>query len=105
MIHELGILWFAHCLSDMVFQSNFMANFKSKFWYPMCSHVFIWTTSISLVLHYFQIFNYWKFAFLFIGHWVMDAWKSKQPRDDDHRWCMYVDQGWHLIQILIVWLI
>ncbi|KKM77568.1 hypothetical protein LCGC14_1368670 [marine sediment metagenome] len=102
MIIKIMLLWFAHCLGDMVFQSNFMAEYKNKFWYAMFSHVFIWTMCVSLVLHYFGIFTYWKFIFLFVGHWIMDMWKSKQPKDDEHRWCMYVDQGWHLTQVIAV---
>ncbi len=90
MITKIMLMWFAHCLGDMVFQSNFMAEYKSKFWYAMFSHVFIWTMGVSLVLHYFGIFAYWKFIFLFVGHWAMDMWKSRQTRDDEHRWCMYV---------------
>lgn len=99
---EIGLLWYAHCIGDMILQSSFMSNFKSKFWYPMFSHVFIWTATVSLVLSYLGLFTPGKFVFLFIGHWLMDAWKSRQPRDDAHRWCMYVDQGWHFIQLVIV---
>ncbi|HUS50148.1 MAG TPA: DUF3307 domain-containing protein [Candidatus Paceibacterota bacterium] len=101
-LETIFLLWFAHCIGDMVLQSSFMSEYKGKFWYPMFSHVFIWTMCISLVLNYFEIFTYWKFGFLFIGHWLMDKWKSNTPRDDAHRWCMYVDQGWHFIQIIVV---
>lgn len=99
---ELGMLWFAHCMGDMVLQTKFLADFKSKYLYPMLTHVFIWSASISFMLNFLGIFAPWKFAFLFLGHWAMDNWKSKQPRDHEHMWCMYVDQGWHFIQIVIV---
>jgi len=105
MLYEIGLLWFAHCVGDMLMQNRFMIEYKSKFWYPMFCHVFIWSTCISLVLGYLGIFTYAKFAFLFAGHYAMDSWKSRTPRDDKHYWCMHVDQGWHLIQIIIVWLL
>ena len=105
MIKIIILLWFAHCIGDMVLQNNFMANYKSKFWYPMFSHVFIWTTTVSLVLLHFGLFELWKGVFLFTGHWVMDSWKSRQIKDAEHNWCMYVDQGFHFVQILIVGLL
>lgn len=100
---ELGLLWFAHCMGDMVLQTNFIANFKSKFLYAMFTHVFVWTAVICLVLAYLGLFQMWKFAFLFVGHWFIDRWKSGQPRDKEHQWCIYVDQFLHLAQIMFVW--
>ncbi len=98
----IGLLWFAHCMGDMVLQTNFMAEFKSKFPYMMFTHVFIWSVCISIVLAYFGLFTIPKFIFLFSVHYLIDRWKTKQPKDDEHLWCIYLDQFLHFLQILFV---
>jgi hypothetical protein len=102
-IIELGLLWFAHCMGDMVFQTEFIATYKSKFFYAMFTHVFIWSATICIALAYLGLFHVWKFIFLILGHYLIDKWKSNQPKDKEHLWCIYADQFLHLAQIMIVW--
>jgi len=101
------IFWllFAHCLGDMVFQTEFLFKYKSSVLFCMLSHVFIWTGCIVLVLSWFGLFSYWKLIFLFLGHWAVDAWKSRQPKDLAHFRYIYYDQGLHVLQLIIVWLL
>ena len=96
-------LIFAHCMADMVFQSNFISKNKGKKVFCMISHLIIWTGWITIVLQYFEMWALWKFVFLFLGHWITDFWKSNSPKDEAHFYYIYIDQGIHFIQLAIVW--
>lgn len=96
------LLIFSHCLGDMAFQTDFIAKFKSTKLFAMISHLIIWTGCITVVLLSFEIFSYWKLAFLFLGHGLVDSWKCRQPKDEAHFHYIYYDQALHLIQLMIV---
>jgi len=97
-------LIFAHYIGDIALQSDWQAKNKGKLWYVMLSHCMIWTACISLGLQFLGIFAFWKAIFLFFGHWISDAMKSKVPQTPENWKYIYPDQGWHLIQCLIVYL-
>lgn len=99
MIMELMWATFAHYLGDFALQNDYVAKNKCLNLYVLFAHAIVWTLPIVLVLSYFGIFQYWKLAFLVIGHMMIDAWKCKQ----DGGWhYLYIDQFVHLIQILMV---
>jgi hypothetical protein len=101
-------LWFglvSHYLGDMAWQKPEIAHGKSKRWYLMLTHVMVWAGTISVALYVFGLFAFWKVIFLVVGHFLIDEWKSKQPKDDAHWYQIYIDQGLHIIQIIIVFIL
>jgi len=92
-------------MGDYAFQSDFLAKWKSKSWYVLFVHSFIWTMCIWYVLCEFRINEWWQFFFLLIGHMLMDAWKC---RGMYKRWnisdinSFYIDQTFHAIQLLVI---
>lgn len=99
----LFFLCFAHCIGDMFLQTQFIGEHKGTKPFFMLCHLVIWIGCITIVLMYFKIYAYWKFAFLFIIHWLVDFWKSNTPKDKEHFHYIYYDQGVHFLQLLIVW--
>ncbi len=95
-------LLFAHFIGDVALQTDSMSKFKQISWVGMVNHCMVWTAMICIVLQYIGIITWWRIAFLFIGHYLMDSWKKKQPADKEHMWCLYLDQGWHIVQLFIV---
>ena len=95
-------LVFAHMIGDMVLQTSFIAQQKGKRFYLMFCHIISYLGAIGITLHIFNIFSWYGMLWIGIGHLAMDSWKSRQPKDDKHFWCIYVDQGWHFLQLLIL---
>ncbi len=93
---------FAHMIGDMCLQTEFIAQQKGRRFYLMFSHIILYLGAIGIALHLLNIFTWYGIIFIGVGHLLMDSWKSKQPRDDEHFWHIYLDQGWHYLQLLIV---
>lgn len=107
-------LLIAHYIADWGLQNDFVAKNKGNYWIIMFSHCFIWAGCVSIALQYLGIFTLTKFIFLFIGHWIMDKIKmvfiyapcSKSKEDEKYNLSLlYVDQLWHFIQCVIVYII
>ena len=96
-------LVFAHCVGDMVLQTPFIAKHKGRDWMLMFYHIIIYTGAIIFTLMIFDIYHWWKIIFIVVGHFVMDTWKSRQPKDEKHWHYLYYDQAFHLFQLIIVW--
>lgn len=103
----VNFIWlvFAHYIGDIALQSQWQADNKGKHWYFMLCHCMVWTAVICVALQYLGLFELWKVLFLVLGHAAMDEWKSHQPKTPENFWKIYPDQGWHLVQILIVYLV
>ena len=95
-------LVFAHMIGDMSLQTSFIAHNKGKDKFIMFSHVMIYLGVIGVTLHLLNIFSWWFIVWIAVGHWSMDMWKSRQPKDDAHFYQIYIDQGWHYFQLLVV---
>ncbi len=104
MINFIWLL-FAHFVGDIALQSSWQADNKGKYWYVMLSHCMIWTAMACIALQYLGLLSLWKVVFLFVGHYAMDNWKVKKPKTPENWKYIYPDQAWHLIQLLIVFLI
>jgi len=65
----------------------------------------IWTACICIALQYLGIYALWKAIFLFSGHYLCDSWKSSKPKTPENWHLIYYDQAFHLIQLLIVFLV
>ncbi len=103
--HSFFWLLFAHCIGDMVFQTQFIIQYKGKDWLAMISHIIIYTGCIAIALVYLNIFHWWKILFVMFGHLMIDRWKSRTPRDKAHWHYLYYDQSLHLIQLIIIFLV
>ena len=95
-------LLFAHYVGDIALQSDWQAKNKGKLWYVMFSHCMIWTACICVALQYLGLFDLWKVAFLLVGHWACDYWKSQKAQTPENWKFIYPDQLFHIIQLLIV---
>jgi len=97
------IVWvlFAHFIGDIALQNTWMEQ-KGKIWYAMLCHCMVWTACICIALQFLGIFALWKVAFLFGGHWICDKWKSTKPKNNEGLKYLYIDQGIHFLQCLIV---
>lgn len=95
----IGLL--AHMLYDVHWQGN-QGALKGQHWFWMYQHALTWSLLIFAVLIFFDIASWWKFLFLFSGHYLIDTWKTKVPKTPEYMWAVYVDQGLHYLQILIV---
>lgn len=101
----LILIWFmvvAHCFADMCWQSSFTAHNKGRLFGLMFFHALTVTGAISIPLFLLGTLTIPAIIILIISHMVIDTWKSKQIKDDEHFWCNYVDQFAHLVFIVIV---
>lgn len=112
-------LLFAHFLADLPLQGQWIAENKGKEPLFMFGHVVIWTGCISLALLaiHGQI-EMWELIFLFLGHYIADYSKCKYVENlcytQDNkltnisaklaREAVYLDQAFHLFQLIIVYL-
>lgn len=103
MFHILFAATVAHYIGDYPLQGDFLANFKGKLDYILFCHALIWTGCIAAVLAYFGVFAWWKIVFLLVGHMVIDRWKSrKEDKTKALTLDLWIDQGLHMAQILLV---
>lgn len=98
---EFIFLLFAHHIGDIALQSEWIAINKSKYWFVMLWHSFIWTACICIVLEYFGVFTISKAVYLLVVHYAIDSWKCKYSKKLDE-WHLLVDQLLHLIQLIMV---
>ena len=92
----------AHLLYDFHWQGQFRADNKGKRIFLLFIHALTWAMIVSVPLIVLQGLIIWKPIFLFITHFFIDMWKSRQPRTDDNFYLIYIDQFAHLITILSV---
>lgn len=97
-----------HHLADVAFQPSWLIQSKKLHAFSIYEHVWIWAGVISLGLWAFGMFEPWKFAFLLIGHFVIDAIKylvlPKLNNGEHAYWWIYPDQGLHYLQVIFVWM-
>lgn len=103
----MNFIWllFAHYIGDIALQTDMLAKNKSSRWYIMFAHCMIWTACICVGLQFLGLYTFWKVLFLLFGHWVCDKWKSSKLQTPETWHFIYYDQIWHIIQLLIVFLI
>lgn len=96
-------LLLAHILADFVMQPTSLVKHKRKLkgrsWF-LYVHAFL--TGFLTIL-FLQAWEWW-YAAVFIGitHFFIDLWKLQQKKDNLK--IFLLDQLWHLIIILLVWL-
>jgi len=100
----LLFLTLAHYIADYPLQGDFLGTMKGKFKYLMFCHCLIWSGCVCAVLEYYGMFEWWKFGFLFIGHFCVDMWKATHPKakEEGLTRLLWIDQFIHFVQIIIV---
>ena len=97
---------FAHLLADFTFQTKFVADWKGKSDLILAVHCFVWAATVYFALYVtvlVEMSSLWAFAFLFLGHFIIDRWKAR--KDTILRKHLYIDQALHLVQIIVLMLI
>lgn len=92
----------AHLLYDFHWQNDFISKGKSKYNFILGVHALTWTMMISIPLLIIGQLTWVILLFLFGTHFLIDYWKCHLPHTDEYFWAIYIDQGLHLITILIV---
>jgi hypothetical protein len=106
-MNSLLLLFFAHCIGDFVFQSEWMAKQKTRgeyCYYIIFIHSFIWAGCIGITLYVLNSFNSYLLIFLLLGHFGSDAIKAKQTYLKQKP-IFFLDQLWHVIQLEVVYLL
>lgn len=113
MLTAIIVVFLAHFIADYPLQGFFLAEWKSKSWYILFVHSFIWAGLVSCGLAAFGLYAAWKFFFLLIGHFVIDGWKCRTFETPEHRvktlgvvitglQAFFIDQTLHVLQLLVV---
>jgi len=93
----------AHLLYDFHWQGEFISNNKGKKIFLLFVHALTWSMFVGIP---FMLCKNWiAFLFLFVSHFFTDMWKSKQEKNDENFYKIYIDQGIHFVTIFIAWLI
>lgn len=104
MLEALIILLTLNYILDYPLQGDFLAKFKSEKNYILFVHSMIWAGGLSSALIYLNMFEWWKFGMLLVGHILIDFWKCrgyyKKLKISDWN-SLYIDQSFHVLQILI----
>ena len=101
---ELFWLVISHYIGDFALQPGWMGQRKDKDPHVLIAHCLIWTGVVSLVLTIFNDLSLWKILLLFFGHLICDFLKHQVYYKLPFHIKNSIDQGFHLFQILIVWL-
>lgn len=99
----MNFIWliFAHFIGDFALQSDWISLNKGKYWYLMVAHCVIWTACVCVALEYMGILLLWKAVLLCVGHVACDVWKCNSTKDFP-TWHFYVDQMFHILQVIIM---
>ena len=63
ILNKIFVLLFSHLIGDYVFQSDFLAQFKSKKNFILLIHSALWTGSICIGLFCIGRYEIWKVVF------------------------------------------
>jgi hypothetical protein len=90
-----------HLLYDFHWQGQFISDNKGKRIFLLFVHCLTWALLLWLTGYFMSGWGIEIFLFLFITHFVCDYWKSHQPRSDANFYQIYIDQGVHLLSIVL----
>lgn len=103
MLQLLFAATIAHYIGDYPLQGEFLATNKGKLDYFLFCHALIWTGCVCAVLGHFGAFEWWKVAFLLVGHFFIDRWKArKEDKDNALTVDLWKDQALHFVQLILV---
>lgn len=92
-------LLFAHYIGDYVFQSDFLANTKSKSFYNLFVHCFLYSMTICITFVLLKgTFYMYQFIILLSSHMVIDFIKSNaKNKNKQLTTYLYIDQFLHIV--------
>lgn len=102
---QFMLLYWANLILDYPLQCEFQKKYKCEYHSVMLVHCMIWGFGLSLILYYFGLLDGWKVFFLVSGHFLMDTWKARgyyKVYNLKDSTAYFIDQTFHLIQLLIV---
>ncbi len=104
MMTNILVLLLVHYIADFPLQGTFLGTQKGNYDYLLFCHCFIWTGCICIALSWIGLFAIWKMVFLFVGHFAIDRWKARHPKNKELGMTklLWIDQALHGIQCLIV---
>jgi hypothetical protein len=113
MLTAIIVVFLAHFLADYPLQGDFLATWKSKSYYILFVHSFIWASLVSLALISFGLYAPWKFLVLLIPHAIIDGWKCRTFKSPEDRQktlgitmngmqAFFIDQALHALQLAVV---
>lgn len=96
-----------HHVGDVWGQPSWLIRNKKYHAFAIYEHCMVWAGVVSAGLWWMGIFEPWKFAFLLIGHFIIDYAKYQVIPDRFFEgaspyWLIYPDQALHYAQIFIV---
>ena len=92
----------AHLLYDFHWQGPFISAEKGKRPFLLAVHSATWAFLLCAVIAVTSSLAWWHWPLLYATHYIVDFWKSQQPKTDETFWMIYVDQALHLVSIVIV---
>lgn len=106
-----SILIIGHLIGDFLFQTSWIAKYKSTKWFTLIVHVFIYTAVITVLdLLTFHQLSIWGIIFIFVSHVIIDRqtfvrwWMNQIMRTNPNSisWLIIViDQIFHIIALMI----
>ena len=92
----------AHLMYDLHWQGPYVAEVKRTDWFILVVHALTWALVVGAVLSLFGSLAEWHLPWLFITHFVVDAWKTRIAPGDRHGRYQLIDQGLHVLSLLVV---
>ena len=86
-----------HFMADSAFQPSFISQNKNRKWGLLFFHALTSATLVAISFVFFDVYSTWKFITIIVTHMAIDKWKSNTPRDEAHFYCIYIDQGLHIV--------
>lgn len=106
-MEPFSFLLLAHLIGDYLFQTSWMAQYKTSRWVPLLTHCFVYTLIVSLFAYLtFGGLSPLAATFVFITHVIIDrrtfvAWWVRTvmtARGSEASWLgIIVDQIFHLL--------
>ena len=101
-LRVLMLLVLVHLLYDFHWQGQFVAEWKAKSEFIMAVHVLTWALLVLAVLYWLTgPVAAWKLAMLPITHYLTDTWKYRQKRLAPLGAALYIDQGIHIVTLVM----
>ena len=97
-MNNLLVITFAHYVGDYVFQGDFLAQSKGKYWYSLFAHSFLYAMTIGIAFEFIGVFAMWKLLVLLVSHMIIDYTKANaQNKTYALTRYLYIDQALHMI--------
>lgn len=101
---SLLILLVLHHVGDVAMQPSWLIANKRKHGFAIYEHVMVYSGVVSAGLYWLGLFQPWMFAYVFVGHFLVDYVKYLvvPKRYGEHYWHLYVDQGLHYVHLAVL---